>query len=171
MDELSGGAVAATVASLAASLAAAAADRSRAEWPEAPGARAQALALHRRASRLAPLIAAAHAAAAGALADRGGEDRDQRIGAAVRAAAEPPLELAATASDIAELAGTIAAHGAVEIRADAAVAGLLAAAAARSAAHLVEINLVVGGEESFSARARGFAEAAARAAAAAELAT
>jgi methenyltetrahydrofolate cyclohydrolase len=172
-----GGAVAALVAALAASLAAAAADRSRTRWEDAGGARAQAQALRRRAIELAERDAAAYAAAREALARRGlepgvtpGEDqaaRDWRLGTAVERAAGPPLELAATAADIAELGGVIAMHGAAEVRADAVVAAMLAAAATRAAAQLVQINLVVG-EQQPAVLARGYADAAAAAAAAAE---
>jgi formiminotetrahydrofolate cyclodeaminase len=173
-----GGTVAAIVAMLAASLAAASADWSRAEWDEAPGARAQAQALRRRAGELAERQTAAYSAARHALDERGGGDRspadgeadgrgDWRLGVAVERAAEPPLALAATAADIAELSGLIATHGADDIRADAATAALLAAAAARAAARLVEINLVAGARTEIVARARRFADSAAAAAAAA----
>jgi formiminotetrahydrofolate cyclodeaminase len=172
-----GGIVAALSAALAASLVAMAADRSRPGWDEAGGARAQAQALRRRAIELAERNAAAFAAARDALAERqrdvahesATEDqaaRDWRLGVAVEQAAGPPLELAAAAADVAELAASIAARGAAEVRPDAAIAAVLAAAATRAAAQLVEINLVVGqGEESI--RARAYAEAAAAAAAAA----
>jgi methenyltetrahydrofolate cyclohydrolase len=172
-----GGAVAALVAALAASLAAAAADRSRTGWDEAGGARAQAQALRRRAIELAERDAAAYAAARDALARRllepgvtpGAQQaaRDWQLGTAVERAAGPPLELAATAADIAELGGVIATRGAADVRADAVVAALLAAAATRAAAQLVQINLVVG-EQQPAVLARRYADAAAAAAAAAE---
>jgi methenyltetrahydrofolate cyclohydrolase len=173
------GAVAAWVAALAASLAAAAADRSRAQWDEAGGARAQAQALERLATQLAERDAAAYAVARQALAQgREGsepgqtaedqEARDWRLGVAVEQAAGPPLELAARAADIAELAATVADHGADDVRADAVVAAVLAAAASRAAARLVEVNLVVGGDKHPAALARRYARAAADAAASAE---
>jgi formiminotetrahydrofolate cyclodeaminase len=169
----SGGVSAAVVAALAASLAAAAADHSREHWDDAGGARAQAQALRRRAAELAERDAAAFAAARSALARRrpeaevtGDDDaRNWRLGVAVGEAARPPLELAATAADIAELAGIIAVRGADEVRADAVIAAKLAAAAARSAAILVRINLVLGGDQQSSALAQRWAEAAAAAAA------
>src|SRR5438270_5446490 len=68
-----GGAVAALAAGLAASLTAAAADRSRREWDEAGGARAQAQALARRAAALAERDAAEYVLARTALDERGGE--------------------------------------------------------------------------------------------------
>jgi formiminotetrahydrofolate cyclodeaminase len=174
-----GGAVAALVAALAASLVAAAADRSRAEWGEAGGVRAQAQALHRRAVELAGRDAASYAVAREALAERvprserhaPGSDqaaRDWRLGEAVEQAAEPPLELAASAADIAALAAVVAAKGAGDVRADAAIAAVLGAAAARAAARLVRINLVVGDQQPGNL-AQDYAEAAAAAAAAAEV--
>lgn len=173
-----GGAVAAVVAALAASLAAAAANRSRSGWEEAGGARAQAQAFRRRAIELAERDESAYAAARDALAESrlGPRDasatdeqatRDWRLGVAVELAAGPPLELAATAAGIAELAAVIAVRGAPDVRADAAIAAMLAAAATRAAAQLVQINLVVGQQEA-SVKARNYAEAAAAAAAVAE---
>jgi formiminotetrahydrofolate cyclodeaminase len=164
-----GGATAALVAALAASLAAAAADRSRAQWDEAGGACAQAQALRRRAAELAERDVAAYAAARTALAQRHletevAEDdgaRNWRLGVVVEEAARPPLELAARAADIAELAGVIATHGADDVRADAVIAAQLAAAAARAAAILVRINLVLGGEQQSPALAQRYADAAA----------
>jgi formiminotetrahydrofolate cyclodeaminase len=162
-----GGAVAALVAAWAAELAAAAADRSREGWDEAAGARAQAGALRERALSLVERETRAHAQAMATLAARGRqgqqdreEMRDWRLGEAVRLAAEPPLELAACALDVAELAQVVAAHAAGEVRADAAVAAQLAAAAARAGAHLVEINLVVGGDRQPAVQARALADAA-----------
>lgn len=174
--EPSGGAVAALVAAWAASLAAAAAERSRREWGEAAGAIAQGHALRKRALKLAQRDAHAHAEAMERLAARGAtgagadertEVSDWRLGLAVEQAAEPPLELAGCGLNIAQLAQTIAAHAAGEVRADAAVAAHLAAAAARAGAHLVEINLLVGGDREPAARARELADGAAAAAAAA----
>lgn len=175
-----GGAVAAQVASLAASLAAAAADRSRDQWAEAGGACAQAQSLSRRTAKLAGRDAAAYAAARDALARRGLEAgarvvsddqqaRDWRLGTAVEQAAEPPLELAARSADIAELAVAIAVRGAPDVRADAVVAALLAAASARAAAHLVQINLVVSGDPRRVALAQGYADAATSAAASVDI--
>jgi formiminotetrahydrofolate cyclodeaminase len=93
------------------------------------------------------------------------EVRDWRLGQAVKQAAQPPLELSACALTVAQLAELIASNAAGEVRADAAVAAQLAAAAARAGAHLVEINLVVGGDRQPAVHARELAEAAAVAAA------
>ena len=171
----SGGVVAALVAALAASLAAAAADRSRDEWDEAAGARAQAQALRRRATELAERDRAEYALARQAFDQRGVEGplvrgqsrdgvRDWRLGVAVRQAAAPPLELAATAADIAQLAASIAQRGAGDVQADAVVAAGLAAAAARAAAVLVHVNLVLGGDRAPALRAARYADEAAAAA-------
>jgi formiminotetrahydrofolate cyclodeaminase len=168
-----GGAVAALVAGLAASLAGAAADRSREEWDEAAGARAQAQALARRAGALVERDAAEYARAREALASRSeaGEvsqpedaGRDWRLGEAIERAAAPPLALAATAADIAELAAQIASRGAADVKPDAAIAAELAAAAGRAAAGLVQVNLVVGGDREPASRAAAYADAAAAAA-------
>jgi methenyltetrahydrofolate cyclohydrolase len=177
----SGGAAAAHVAALAASVAAAAADRSRERWEEAGGACAQAQALRRRAIELAEREQGAYAVAREALAQRGRprpagsprehqQARDWRLRVAVEEAAAPPLELAASAADIALLAGVRAAQCSDEVRADAVIAAELAAAAASAAARLVQINLVTGGETQFAVAARGYAETAAAAAASASAA-
>jgi methenyltetrahydrofolate cyclohydrolase len=161
-----GGPLAAVVAALAASLLAAAADRSRDDWDGAAGARAQAQALRRRALSLAQGDADAYADARAALAQRGGptdpETRNIRIGEAVSLAGRVPLEIGATAGDIAQLAGEVATHGNPEIRADAAIAAILAAGAARAAAQLVEVNLVA--DQQSVALARHQADAAVAAA-------
>lgn len=169
-----GGAIAALVAAWAAALAAAAADRSRKGWDGAAGARAQAQSLRTRALRLVKRGTLAHAQAMETLAERSArgdagaersQARDWRLGQAVRQAAQPPLELSACALSVAQLAELISSHAAGEVRADAAVAAELAAAAARAGAHLVEINLVVGGDRQPAVHARELAEAAAAAAA------
>lgn len=173
-----GGMVAALVACMAASLVAAAADRSRESWPDAGGVRAQAQALRRRALDLAERDAAAYALAREALGQRHREAvpgsvaddqaaRDWRLGTAVERAAEPVLELAASAADIAELAAAVALRGAADVRADALVAAQLAAAATHAAAQLVQVNLVVGDRQP-GVLARGYSEAAAAALAAAQ---
>ena len=165
--------MAALAASLAASLAAAAADRSREEWDEAGGIRAQAQALGRRAAGLVDQDRLRYGQAREALDQRRSDApsdqiRDWSLGLAIRSAAEPPLELAATAADIAELSATIAQRGAGDVRPDAVIAAHLAAAAARAAAVLVRVNLVVGGDSEPALRAARYAEAAASAAASAD---
>jgi hypothetical protein len=137
---------------MAASLLALVADRSRPEWPEAPGAAAQAHALGRRALVLAERLAETYDAAREALDAVGQPEgdvpgRDLELGRLVAAAAEPPLALGACAADIASLAAVVAVHGAPDLRANAVVAARLAAAVADGAAHLVEINLVAGADQ------------------------
>jgi formiminotetrahydrofolate cyclodeaminase len=164
------GAAAALVAGLAASLAAGAADRSREVWEEAAGARAQALALGRRAAILVERARVQYAQARKALEGRQPETkppdevRDWALGVAIRSAADPPIDLAGTAADIAELSAEVALRGADDVRADAVVAADLAATVARSAATLVRVNLVVGGDSEAAAQAANYADAASRAA-------
>lgn len=54
---------------------------------------------------------------------------------------EVPLEIGRAAGKVSTLAEQLAAHGNPKLRADAAVAAILASAAAESAAFLVEVNL------------------------------
>src|SRR5437588_2755677 len=69
------------------------------------------------------------------------EQRDWAVGRAFAAAAEPPLELARTAADVAELAAEVALHCEPQIRVDVVVAATLALASARGACALVDANL------------------------------
>jgi len=69
--------------------------------------------------------------------------RDWAIGQAFARAAEPPLEIARVAADIAGLAEAIAAGGHPRVRADVVAAAALAAGAARGAVALVSVNLTV----------------------------
>lgn len=167
--ESDGGPVAGRVTALSAALAASAADRSRGDWEEAAGARAQALALEQFALALAERDAADYAVARTALANRGqgraeDERRDWLLGRAIAGAAVAPLRLAACAADVAELSALIAVHGASDVAADAAVASMLAAGAAAGASHLVEVNLVAGANAELLAQARAHAQRAAAAA-------
>ena len=142
-----GGVGAALAVSLAATLAAAAAERSRTTWEEAGAVRAQAQTLRRRSLELAQRDAAAHAEARQRLGDRTGQSGDWQLGQAVSAAAQPLLDLAACARDLAQLAELLAGHAEGDVRPDAVVAAMLAAGGARAAGHLVEINLVVGADD------------------------
>jgi len=96
--------------------------------------------------------------------------RDREIGQAYARAAEPPLELAHIAADLAELGAEVTVEALAGLRADAAAATLLAAAAARGAVPLVAINLTAVANDDRVAEARRCAEAAERAAARAEAA-
>jgi methenyltetrahydrofolate cyclohydrolase len=165
-----GGSVAALVTAIAAGLLAKVARASGATWPEAPGIAAQAESL---VSRSAPLVQAAadqYEAALRARAESGegqGARLDFELGQAYANAAEPPLEIARTASDVAFLALTIAQNGDLALRADAVTAALLAAAAARAAAELVAVNLTAAADDPRVLEAAKAAEEAARAAEAA----
>jgi len=138
-----GSAVGLTVA-IAAAVVAMAARASKESWGAAGGIAAQAEALRARAAPLAQrdaeiyneaLLVREGAAALPA------EKRDWEIGKAFAAAAEPPLEIARTAADVAELAAEVAVSGDPRVRADAVAAATLAAAAARAAVTLVAVNL------------------------------
>ena len=75
----------------------------------------------------------------------------------------PPLAIAECAADVAEAAEEIAAAGSWAFRADAVVAGELAAAAARAGAEMVATNLAESADDPRLARARTAAERARRA--------
>jgi formiminotetrahydrofolate cyclodeaminase len=84
-----------------------------------------------------------------------GEAREQ----ALSRAADVPLELAESAVEVAEVANRLAADGNPTLRGDAMTAALLASAAARAAANLVEINLEARPEDERIARARALGNA------------
>jgi len=160
------GSASALVAAMAAALVSMAA-RLASDWEDAPGVAAQADALRVRAGRLAQLDAEAYSAVLElreAPPEDRPEDRDFRLGGAFSHAADVPLEIAGVAEDVAELAALVAHASALAPRADAGGAAVLAAAAARSAASLVAINLAVAEGDSRPVRARAHAEAAERAA-------
>ena len=139
-----GGSVAAVVTGLAASLAAMAARFSTEQWEDAAGAVAQAEALRARALPLADDDAAAYESYLSALhlpKELEPRARDAAIGEALSRAADVPLAIAETALDVASLAAELSERGNPNLRGDAATAVLLAEAAARATANLVEINL------------------------------
>jgi formiminotetrahydrofolate cyclodeaminase len=152
------GVVAGTVIAAAAAMTQSAARRSLELWAEAAGAGAQAASLRRRALALARDDALAFAAARAALRTSG----DSRTGALLDRAAALPAELAAVGSDTATLAALLARHGDPDMRADVIAAATLAAAAARVAAQLVEVNLATLPGDARLQRARSDAEAAER---------
>jgi formiminotetrahydrofolate cyclodeaminase len=159
-----GGSAAALTAAMAASLVRLVADKAP-DWAEAPGVAAQASVLRARLVQLAEDDVRAYAAAMEALAAarEGGGGRDHLIGIALDRAAEVPLAVAAAAADVAELAAEAAAHGAPALRPDATAAALLAEAASRSSARLVEVNLAMLEHDPRERDAHASAEAAARA--------
>jgi methenyltetrahydrofolate cyclohydrolase len=136
-----GGAVAALAVSLAASLSAMTASLS-ARQLTGPGPDAGSLA--RQASQLrdeaAPLAQADADIYRAVLAARRAGDR-AALQAALSAASDVPVRVAEIALAVAGIAATVAASGNPAVRGDAIAAGLLAAAAAQSAAALVQINL------------------------------
>ena len=87
--------------------------------------------------------------------------RDARLAAALSAAAEVPLAVAAGAAELAELAGAMAREGSPHLVGDATAAALLAEAATRAAVRLVELNLA---QAPGDARLKAAGELAARAA-------
>jgi formiminotetrahydrofolate cyclodeaminase len=161
-----GGSVAAIVTAAAAGLLAKVA-RSSAEWSEAAGMAAQAEALRDRAAPLAQADADEYEAALRARGDDRegpGDRRDFALGRAFARAAEPPLEIAAIAADVARLSVTVVQRGEPALRADAVAAALLAAAAAAAAAELVAVNLTASEGDRRVVGARRFADEAAEAA-------
>lgn len=177
LDELAGegrtpggGSAAALVTAMAAGLLAKVARGSVDTWPEAAGIAAQAESLRARAAPLAQADAEQYEAA---LLARGqsGEGQDARqdfaLGQAYAKAAEPPLQIAQAASDVAQLALTVAQNCDAALWADAVTAALLAAAAAKAAAELVAVNLTASADDRRVLEAAKVAEEAARAAEAA----
>jgi formiminotetrahydrofolate cyclodeaminase len=160
-----GGSVAAIVAGFAAALAAMVARFSTEQWEDAPGAVAQAEALRTRLLPLAEEDARAYESVLVALRlpqELGSEARDAAIGEALSRAADVPLAIAETALDVSSLAVELAEHGNPNLRGDAATAVLLAEAAARATANLVEINLATREGDERVARARALVEMARR---------
>jgi formiminotetrahydrofolate cyclodeaminase len=162
-----GGSAAALVTAIAAGLLAKVARGSGEAWPEAAGIVAQAECLRDRATPLAQADAEQYEAALQTRAEAGdqkGERRDFALGQAYAKAAEPPLQIARAANDVAQLAIAVAESGNPALRADAVAAALLAAAAASSAAELVAVNLTASAGDSRVLEAANLAEEAARAA-------
>jgi formiminotetrahydrofolate cyclodeaminase len=160
-----GGSAAAIVVGFAASLTTMAALFASEHWEDAPGAVAQAQALRARALPLADEDARAYESFL--VARRMDEAiepevRDAAIGAALSRAADVPLTIAETGLDVASLACELAERGNPNLRGDAATAVLLAEAAVRATANLVEINLATREDDERVARARELVEQARR---------
>jgi methenyltetrahydrofolate cyclohydrolase len=144
-----GGGAAAVTCALAAGLVAMAARFSDAQLPGAADVAHQADQLRQRAAGLADQDAAAYGAVLDAYrlprdADGDGGERPRRIEAALRGAAEVPLEIAEIAEQVAGLAADVAAGGNPNLLGDTVAAAHLAEASARSAAALVDINVALG---------------------------
>jgi methenyltetrahydrofolate cyclohydrolase len=139
-----GGSVAAVVTAFAAALVAMAARFSREHWEDAAGVVAQAETLRQKVLPLADEDAEAYETVLEALRlppDIGPDRRDEALGAALSRAADVPLAIAEAALDVATLAAELAERGNPNLRGDVATAALLAEAAVRATANLVEINL------------------------------
>jgi methenyltetrahydrofolate cyclohydrolase len=132
-----GGGAAAVTGAMAAGLVAMAARFSAKQLPEAGDLADQADRLRFMAAQLADMDAQIYAAV---LATRGPERKE-----ALLAAAMVPLEIAAIGARVAALAVRVAEGGNPNLRGDAVTGALLAAASARSAACLVDINVRLGG--------------------------
>jgi len=137
-----GGGAAAVTGAMAAGLVAMAARFSARQLPEAGDLADQADKLRLMAAQLADMDARAYTAVLEVFRRRG--DADQRR-EALLAAAIVPLEIAAIGVRVAALAARVAEGGNPNLRGDAVTGALLAAASARSAASLVDINVRLGG--------------------------
>jgi len=163
-----GGAAAAVAAAMAAGLVAMAARFSCDGLEHAEDVVTQAEMLRLRAAPLAQADADAYQRVIEALAlphessSKARELRRQTIRRALEGAANVPLRVAEISADVAGLAATVAESGNPNLRGDAVTAGLLAAAAARSTARLIDIN--VGDRDERAFRAARLAETAAAAA-------
>lgn len=139
-----GGSAAALTVAMSAGLVAMVARASEGHWEEAGGVVGQAETLRARITPLAQADADAYVEALRAL--RGREQleeryRDQQLRAALERAAEIPLRIAEAGADLASLAALLVENGNPEVRADAAVAAVLAEGGTRAAAKLVAVNL------------------------------
>ena len=126
-----------------------------------PTGAAQAASLATRLQRLADDDAEAYAAALAVLpdGDPGEPDarRDFALGNVLDRAAAVPLAIAEACADVTTLARDLANRLDPTLAPDLEAAARLAGGAARAAAHLVEINLVVGPDDERARRARAAA--------------
>lgn len=121
--------------------------------------RARAGELRARALVLAERDAASYAAVIDAYRHPHDEHgRATRIDAALSEAAEAPLATAEAAAEVAALAAEVTVHGNPNLRGDARTGALVAEAASRAAATLVEINLADQPGDDRIARARELAQ-------------
>jgi methenyltetrahydrofolate cyclohydrolase len=141
-----GGGAAAVTGAMAAGLVAMAARFSARQLPGAEEVADQADELRRRLAQLAEEDARAYAAVLDA-GRQPGDDRQrrERTREALLGAAHVPLEIAGIGARAARLAVRVAEAGNPNLRGDAVTGALLAAASARSAACLVDINVGLGG--------------------------
>ena len=162
-----GGSVSALAVALAAGLTAMAARLSVGHWDEAAAVVEQADALRSHAAPLAPADARAYEEVLTALRLPKHLEpvvREAAMENALSRAADIPLEIARAGAEVAVLAADTAEHGNPNLRGDATAGALIAAAATRAAANLVEINLAGSPTDERLQRAQGHALAAADAA-------
>jgi methenyltetrahydrofolate cyclohydrolase len=153
------GAAAALVGALAASVTQLAARSSAGTWEDGRACAAQAASLRKKLARLAQEDAQVYAAARAAIRAGG----DDSMADALDRAADVPLTIAEASADVAALAAGVAENGNPDLRPDAAAAAVLADAAVRATARLVEVNLSVRPEDHRIAHARTLAREAAEA--------
>lgn len=130
----------------------------------AAGLAAQADSLRERTASLAQLDVDAYAHALAvreSTSELAPEKRDWEIGRSFARAAEPPLEIARAAADVAELAAELARSGHPRTGPDVQAAAALAAGVARGAVALVAANLTAVENDERVDEARRLAEAAA----------
>jgi methenyltetrahydrofolate cyclohydrolase len=170
-----GGSAAALVVAMSAGLVAMVARASKDHWDEAGGVIGQAETFRHRVAPLVQADAEAYSEALAALRRRDELEeryRDQHLRAALDRAAEIPYRIATAGCDLAALAALLVERGNPEVRADAAVAAVLAAGGTQAAAKLVVINLAAAADDERVRDAKALAEraseAASRALAAAE---
>ena len=158
-----GGGAAAVTGAMAAGLVAMAARFSATRLPGAGELADRADALRRRLAQLADMDAQAYAAVLEALRlPREASQREVQRQEALLGAALVPLEIAGIGAQVAVMAARLAETGNPNLRGDAVTGAVLAAASARSAACLVDINVGLGGLDP------GLSRRAAQAAAAAD---
>jgi methenyltetrahydrofolate cyclohydrolase len=143
-----GGGAAAVTGAMAAGLVAMAARFSATRLPGAGELADQADELRRRLAQLADMDARAYAAALEALRlPREASQREVQRQEALLGAALVPLEIAGIGAQVAMMAARLAETGNPNLRGDAVTGAVLAAASARSAACLEDINVKLGGLE------------------------
>jgi len=141
-----GGGAAAVTGAMAAGLVAMAARFSATRLPGAGELADQADELRRRLAQLADMDTRAYAAVLEALRlPEGTSQREVQRQEALLGAALVPLEIAGIGARVAAMAVRVAEAGNPNLRGDAVTGAVLAAASARSAASLVDINVRLGG--------------------------
>lgn len=170
-----GGSAAAVTVAMAAGLVVMVARASKDHWEEAGGAIGQAETFRARVAPLAQADAEAYRDALTTLRRReevSERYRDQTLREVLEKSAEIPVRIVESGTDLACLAALLVENGNPEVRADAAVACVLAEGGARAAALLVETNLGATGDDARVRHVRSLvavaADASKRALAAAE---